>query len=317
MTVSVVIPTQGRPSVQLAIRSAIEQVDVDVEVVVVDASGSGAAQQYAQEAAVYIRSGDALSPGGARQIGSQAASGEWIAFLDDDDLCRPSRLRLEMAAASESGLAHPLVSSDYVSAPYASIMAWGYDDVLRRAEQRNGLDRSTGGGPYMQPQAGQSLARYLLRRSSIRRRAHVHTSTLLVDRLFALSVPWNPITRCEDLDWLVRAERSGAQWLHVAEPLTIVGRQSPGSHSGIPRTGSRSLDIAWIIPTLFPSHPRELGDFLVSDVAVWFFKEARVRDGLAVWKLARILARPGPAAHARFTLSLMRAAMRNARPLEE
>jgi hypothetical protein len=300
--------------VQLAIRSAIEQVGVEVEVIVVDASGSGAAQQYVQEATVYLQSADALSPGGARQIGSQAASGEWIAFLDDDDLCRSSRLRLEMAAASESGLAHPLVSSDYVSAPYSSIMAWGYEDVLRRAEERNGSDRLTSQLPSLQPQADQSLVEYLLRRSGIRRRSNVHTSTLLIDRSFALSVPWNSITRCEEYDWLVRAEQSGAQWIHVNEPLTIVGSQSPGSQSRMPRTGSRSLDLAWTIPTLFPSHPRELGDFMISDVAVWFLKDGRIPDGLAAWRLGWILGRPGPAAHARFALSLMRAGTRSRTP---
>ena len=166
----------------------------------------------------------------------------------------------------------------------------------------------------MQPGPGQSLTEYLLQRNTIRRRTPVHTSTLLIDRSFALSVPWNPITRCEDWDWLVRAERSGAQWLHVAEPLTIVSCQSPGSHSGMRRTGSRSLDIAWMIPTLFPSHPRELGDVLLSDVAVWFLKDRRVRDGLVAWKLGCILGRPGPAAHARFALSLMRAATGAATP---
>jgi glycosyltransferase involved in cell wall biosynthesis len=204
MTVSVVIPTQGRPSVQLAIRSAIEQVDVDVEVIVVDASGSGAAQPYAEQASVYLRSTEELSPGAARQAGSRAASGEWIAFLDDDDLCRPSRLKSELAAASESGLAHPLVSSDYLSAPYASVMTWGYEEAVRRAAEWNGSDRSTRRGPRPRPRVGQGLPEYLLRRRSPRRRTTVHTSTLLVDRTFALSVPWNPTTRCEDWDWILR-----------------------------------------------------------------------------------------------------------------
>jgi glycosyltransferase involved in cell wall biosynthesis len=314
MTVSVVIPTQGRPSVELAIRSAIEQVEVDVEVVVVDASGSGAARQYARDATVYLQSADVLSPGAAREIGSRAASGEWIAFLDDDDLCKPGRLRSEMAAASESGLAHPLVSTDWVSAPYGSIMTWGYEEALRRVDESNGSNGSITRGPHSHPRVGQSLTEYLLRRSGIRRRTNVRTSTLLVDRAFALTVPWNPITRCEDWDWILRAEQSGAQWLHIAEPLTIVSSQSPSSESKKRRTGSRSIDIAWIIPTLFRSHPRELGDFLLSDVAVWFLKDGRVRDGLAAWKLGCILGRPGPAAHARFALFLMRAATRSRHP---
>jgi hypothetical protein len=196
-------------------------------------------------------------------------------------------------------------------------MTSSYEEAVSRAAERNGSDRSTRRGPRPRPRVGQGLPEYLLRRRSPRRRTTVHTSTLLVDRTFALSVPWNPTTRCEDWDWILRAEKSGAQWIHVAEPLTIVSTQSPNSQSSKPHTGSRSIDIAWMIPTLFPSHPRELGDYLLSDVAIWFLKDRRVRDGLAAWRLGCTLGRPGPIAHARFALSFMSSPLRSAPPLEE
>src|ERR1039458_7542299 len=104
MTVSVIIPTYGRPSVRLAITSALNQTEVDVEVVVVDSSGSGAAQKYAPTDVLYIESDTPQSPGMARELGCRAASGEWVAFLDDDDLCTPDRLRSEVAAASCTSL---------------------------------------------------------------------------------------------------------------------------------------------------------------------------------------------------------------------
>jgi glycosyltransferase involved in cell wall biosynthesis len=312
MTVSVVIPTQGRPSVQLAVRSAAEQDDVDVEVIVVDASGSGAAESYARQATVYIRSDSPLSPGAARQVGCDAASGEWIAFLDDDDLSRPGRLARQIAVASASRLKNPVVSSDYLSAPYNSVMKWGYEEAVRRADNwPDTLANSFKRGPYLKPQPGQGLAEYLLRRRRLRRRASVHTSTLLVERSVALNVPWNPILSSEDWDWLVRAENWGAPWLHVAEPLTIVSSDSPNSQSTKPRDGPRALDVAWPIAALFPTKRRELGDLLVSDIAVCFLKEGRIRDGLAAWKLGYTVGRAGPRAHARCVLSFLHASWRS------
>jgi glycosyltransferase involved in cell wall biosynthesis len=105
--VSVVVPTLGRPALALALRSALDQRDVDVEVLVVDDGSDGRAGVVAE------RVGDARirllghagshGPGAARNTGVGAANAAWVAFLDDDDLWAPDKLVRQLDAARATG----------------------------------------------------------------------------------------------------------------------------------------------------------------------------------------------------------------------
>jgi glycosyltransferase involved in cell wall biosynthesis len=105
-TVSLVIPTRNRAEVLTshALPSALAQRDVEVEVVVVD-DGSDEDGRRALEALTDPRVrvvGHATREGQsrARNTGIEAARGEWIAFLDDDDLWSPDKLREQLDAAA-------------------------------------------------------------------------------------------------------------------------------------------------------------------------------------------------------------------------
>jgi glycosyltransferase involved in cell wall biosynthesis len=107
-SVTVVIPTRNRASlVRLSILSALRQRGVDVEVIVVDDASTD------DTAHIVSRSGDRrvrllrqASNGGvsaARNRGIEEARGEWISFLDDDDLWSPQKLVLQLEALRNSG----------------------------------------------------------------------------------------------------------------------------------------------------------------------------------------------------------------------
>jgi glycosyltransferase involved in cell wall biosynthesis len=106
--VSVVIPTRNRRGYALqAARGALAQRGVDVEVVVVDdGSEDGTADCLAQniddERLRVIRHRQSQGVGRARNRGIEAARGAWTAFLDDDDLWSPDKLRLQLKAAVEA-----------------------------------------------------------------------------------------------------------------------------------------------------------------------------------------------------------------------
>jgi glycosyltransferase involved in cell wall biosynthesis len=105
--VSVVIPTRNRWELlsRHALASALAQEGVEVEVVVVDdASDDGSDERLEAVADPRVRMLFREAQGGqavALNDGIEAARGKWIAFLDDDDLWSPRKLRAQLDAASQ------------------------------------------------------------------------------------------------------------------------------------------------------------------------------------------------------------------------
>jgi glycosyltransferase involved in cell wall biosynthesis len=102
--VSVVIPTFGRPDlVQRAVHSALAQTMSDLEVIVV-VDGDDPPTQTALATIADRRLTVLVQPskGGAartRDAGALAATGAWVAFLDDDDEWLPEKLERQLAIA--------------------------------------------------------------------------------------------------------------------------------------------------------------------------------------------------------------------------
>ncbi len=119
--VSVVIPTRDRwPLLATTLASALGQDGVALEVVVVDdgsATAAPAAAPFDDPRVRIVRNDRSLGVAGARNRGIEAARGEWIAFLDDDDVWAPAKLRrqLDAAAAARASFAYAgviLVTAD-------------------------------------------------------------------------------------------------------------------------------------------------------------------------------------------------------------
>lgn len=106
--VSVVIPTHNRWRRLLRVlRMALAQEGVCLEVVVVDDGSTDnppAVLQPAQDPRIRVlRNETSRRVAAARNRGIQAARAEWIAFLDDDDLWSPQKLRLQLERAAATG----------------------------------------------------------------------------------------------------------------------------------------------------------------------------------------------------------------------
>ena len=102
--VSVVIPTKDRwPLLRRALSGVASQRDVELELLVVD-DGS-VSRAPADVLAMIAQNGEVISNGGprgvsaARNLGLARARGEWVAFLDDDDLWAPDWLASAIGAA--------------------------------------------------------------------------------------------------------------------------------------------------------------------------------------------------------------------------
>jgi glycosyltransferase involved in cell wall biosynthesis len=110
---TVVIPTRNRSTfISRCVEGALAQADVDLEVIVVDDASSDATpvvlSEYQDERLRVVRLDKRLGVARARNVGSKEARGEWLAFLDDDDLWPPWKLRcqLDVAHASNADFAY-------------------------------------------------------------------------------------------------------------------------------------------------------------------------------------------------------------------
>jgi len=111
---TVVIPTHDRWDLlsTAALPSALGQKEIDLEVVVVDdGSSDRTSERLARVRDPRLRIIRHERPRGvaqARNAGIRVASGEWIAFLDDDDLWAPNKLRLQVdtARAARAGFVY-------------------------------------------------------------------------------------------------------------------------------------------------------------------------------------------------------------------
>jgi glycosyltransferase involved in cell wall biosynthesis len=106
---TVIIPTRNRWQLLSthALPSALEQVGVDLEVVVVDDASEDDTRARLMELddqrvrVVGHESRRGLAA--ARNNGAASARGEWLSFLDDDDLWAPTKLRAQIDAATALG----------------------------------------------------------------------------------------------------------------------------------------------------------------------------------------------------------------------
>jgi len=106
--VSVIVPTRNRSALLLqALRSALRQRDVDVEVIVVDEGSTDdtprALEMVDDPRLRVIRHDVPVGVARARNSAAEAATGEWLAFLDDDDLWAPDKLAEQLTAARSAG----------------------------------------------------------------------------------------------------------------------------------------------------------------------------------------------------------------------
>jgi teichuronic acid biosynthesis glycosyltransferase TuaG len=116
--ISVVIPTYQRvESCRRAVSSALEQDLPALEVLVCDDGSTDGTQDALESWAReeprlhYLRLPRNFgAPAAARNLGTQSARGDWVAFLDDDDRWLPSKLRIQGQAISSGH--YDVVASD-------------------------------------------------------------------------------------------------------------------------------------------------------------------------------------------------------------
>jgi glycosyltransferase involved in cell wall biosynthesis len=95
--ISVVIPTHNRPALlKRAIESALNQKTPAFEILIVDDANCSETEKlvysYSTDKIAYIKNKDGSGASSSRNVGAKVATGEYIAFLDDDDVWLPDKL---------------------------------------------------------------------------------------------------------------------------------------------------------------------------------------------------------------------------------
>ena len=105
--VSVVIPTYSRSdTLERALNGILKQTYQNLDIIVVDDNPPNSVyrlfvqqiiKKYASDQRIrYIQNTQNLGGAGARNVGIEAAKGEYIAFLDDDDEYYPEKIEKQL-----------------------------------------------------------------------------------------------------------------------------------------------------------------------------------------------------------------------------
>jgi len=219
--VSVVIPTFARPALVLrAVESVLTQTFSNLEVIVVIDGGDSATITSLQSLSTprlrLLPLERQVGGSRARNEGVSIAKGEWIAFLDDDDLWFPKKLEKQIAVARASDSTDPIVACQVVARTPGGDVVW----------------------PRKLPT--EPLSEYLLARDSwAQGDGLMQTSTLLVTRRLLQKVKFQDgLRKHQDWDWLLRAAKEpGTRVEFVNEPLAVWNLREP--------SGSVSRKLDW------------------------------------------------------------------------
>ncbi len=247
--VSAVIPTHNRPDlVKRAVHSALNQTYPNIEVVVViDGPDNLTHRELAtisDQRLRVIELPKRMGGSDARNRGVEAARGEWIALLDDDDEWLPEKTETQMGLARTSSFRYPIVSSKL---------------IVRTSQFDRIWPRDLPSTP---------ICEYLL----VRKRwsyggGLLSTITLLFPKNLYPLVPFKSgLSRHQDLDWVLWATRQEGAGIEFApKPLAIWHMAE--RRKSVSSTASWHGSYEWIESVRNIITPRSYASFIVSDIA--------------------------------------------------
>jgi glycosyltransferase involved in cell wall biosynthesis len=271
--VSIIIPTYKRPDdLRKAVESGLMQTYDHIEIVVVSDGPdpvARAAVEGIDPRVHYAELPTNRGPAAARNEGVALSRGEWLTFLDDDDLILPGKIEKQLALADRNS-------------PQTMISC----RAIYRAQGKDNIHPERPIGP------SEDVADYILMRPSLTKRPGVlPLQSLLLHRSLLKKVPFTTHADHEDWAWLLEAwHLAGARVKFAWEPL-VVYNIVVDSISRSRRTNWKD-SLEWALQYRKWIGARAFASFLSTKVAL---KAKRSQDKGALQQIGRLVmaSRPG------------------------
>jgi glycosyltransferase involved in cell wall biosynthesis len=236
--VSVVITTIGRAELSRAVESALSQNYKNIEVIVVGPSGGYDLPKKIK----HLNSEKLINVCKARNIGTQASTGEFTAYLDDDDYWYPSKISVQVEELSKL--------------PPRTILGC-------RSETWGPIGKSI--YPRELIAKKQSILSYLFGKTNFfPGLTFFQTSGIMLATSDAIRIGWDEdIPRHNDWDFLLRAQTLGCGFEQLADVLVVVDQ---GRNGSISRNCSPELSNAFYDRYKNQMNRREESTFLLTAV---------------------------------------------------
>ena len=227
--VSVIVPAfNAERMIAETLASVREQTYESVEIIVADDGSSDAtAEVAAASGATVVRSGG-TGPGGARNAGLARARGEFVQFLDADDLLAPGKVARQVRTLAESG-------SDVAWEPYQLLVPSAAPSAVPNA--------TFVVGRRVVPELGADLAASLLTA-----RGFTQIGALLIRRSARTDGVWFEPGRevVEDVRYMVALAMAGASFVSSdADEPGLLFRQHTGPRYSTRPAASFARGCAW------------------------------------------------------------------------
>lgn len=231
-TVSVIIPTYNRAGyLREAVQSVLDQSFHDFEIIIVDDGSLDATREVAKNfednrIRYYYQANSGRSI--ARNRGLELAEGDYIAFLDDDDLYLPNKILCQLLYLENEPEVDLVVSGSQIIDENGKLIS-----VLRTWE--------------VQPTLTLLSCLYA---------CPIHTCAILIRRrsLLNFGIWFDPeMTLAEDSDFLIRLLYAGARfsWLsQIVSSYRIHSSNSQGNAAGYGQLRLKLLDKIFSFPAL-------------------------------------------------------------------
>ena len=293
-SVSVVIPTIGRPSLRRAVQSALDQTRPASEVIIV-ADTDETLDLPSDDRIIILKNAFRSGPGRCRQAGIDAARGSVIALLDDDDEWHKTKVERQLHAVSAEKNDRWVVSARMrVLGPGSRKRVW----------------------PRRLITPGQSVAEYLFRFSDLRLGgAELQSSTLCFPASLARAVRWDSHSddAHDEASWLIRVQRKFPDLRVIQLPDVLSSYYVGESSLSRPRSDRTDHYIEWGLKYLAGESPRVLGDYLCTSPVSAAVSASSLRGVRQSLHAAFRYARPGPFSVAYAVLNGARIAVNSVR----